>query len=279
MTSRKALGQSVSARLLSLAQTQKKPYDKLLTIFLIERVVVRLITDPVLATNLIFKGGYVGVRIYESPRFTTDLDAVLRGLSQDEAMARIKDRLIDPALDAAWFEFHAETDLKTQNPYGGRRLSYRAGLGEPPVNTKRVQVIDIDIGTGDPVTPAPVAAVTMAILGEGSLLWQVYPVETILAEKLHILITRGEDNSRAKDLFDVALLLPRADAQTLREALAATFAYRGDSLPPDVATLLEELDTAFLEKGWARAAGYIAGVQDFKTTLGVVVAALRGMGI
>ena len=275
MSTQKSLAKAVSAKLSQLARAQAKPYDKLLTLFLLERIVSRLVFDPVLAQALVFKGGYVSVRVYDSPRFTVDVDAVLHGLSQEAALQKIKEQMLVQHPDAAWFVFAEEKDLATQNEYGGKRLSYRAGLGEIATNLQRAQLIDIDIGTGDPVTPAPQLIETTSVLGDTSLSWQVYPVETILAEKLHSLISRGAANSRAKDVFDTGLLLPKADVKTLHAALQATFKYRGDALPNDIAAILEELDTTLLEKGWKSAAGYIAGAGDLKTTLEKIVSWFR----
>lgn len=277
MTSRKSLAQSVSTKLSKLARAQGKPFDKLLTLFLLERAVTRLVSDSDLARCLVFKGGYVSVRVYDSPRFTIDVDAVLHGLSQEDAVNKIKARMEEQSPDAAWFHFEGEHDLVTQSEYGGKRLTYRTGLGDPPENINRAQMIDIDIGTGDPVTPSPQGIETLSILGDETLSWQVYPVETILAEKLHSLVSKGAANSRAKDVFDIGLLLPKAEANILTEALQATFDYRGDPLPKDIPTVLESMDTTLLEKGWKSAAGYIAGAGDLKTTLAMIVKNLRDL--
>ena len=51
-------------------------YERLLTLFFIERMLARLVSRKSLARTLVFKGGYVQNRVYGSPRFTIDLDAV-----------------------------------------------------------------------------------------------------------------------------------------------------------------------------------------------------------
>lgn len=63
----KAQTASITAKLSALARAKAMPYDRLLTIFFIERAATRLVADPYLAEHLIFKGGYVNVRVYESP--------------------------------------------------------------------------------------------------------------------------------------------------------------------------------------------------------------------
>ena len=62
---------SVSDRLKRLSRERNATYAEVLTQFFIERAVVRLVGDAVLYEHLIFKGGFVGLRVYGSPRFTT----------------------------------------------------------------------------------------------------------------------------------------------------------------------------------------------------------------
>ncbi len=181
--------------------------------------------------------------------------------------------------DAVWFKFESEVDLVTQSEYGGRRLVYRGGLGEPPEPLNRAQIIDIDIGTGDPITPSPLVINTPTLLGSEIISWQVYPVETILAEKLHSLVTKGSANSRAKDIFDVWLLLSRADQKTLKKALKATFSYREDVLPKNIGGLLKEMDQSLLKKGWKSAASYVRSAKSFDVTIFQVIEALENWGI
>ena len=278
MTTNKALAQSITAKLSQLTRAQDKPYDKLLTIVLLERAVARLVADTTLARCLIFKGGYVSVRVYDSPRFTTDIDAVLHGLDQTSAVEKIREQMALPFGDGAWFRYEKEQNLVTQSEYGGWRLVFRGGLGDPPEKLHRAQIIDIDIGTGDPVTPAPRLVETESLVGNDSLSWQVYPVETILAEKLHTLVARGSANSRARDVYDICLLLPRADAETLRTALQATFAYRGDNLPDEIAGVLQLMDTGLLERGWHSATGHISEVGEFNATWHELIVKLKHKG-
>lgn len=265
MTANKNLAQAITAKLSHLARAQDKPYDKLLTIFLLERAVARLVADQVLARCLVFKGGYVSVRVYDSPRFTTDIDAVLHGLNQTSALEKIREQMASPFNDGAWFRYEKEHSFVTKSEYGGWRLVFRGGLGEPPEKIQRAQIIDIDIGTDDPVTPSPRLVKTESLVGSSSISWHVYPVETILAEKLHTLVVRGSANSRARDVYDISLLLGRANAETLRSALRATFKYRGDILPEGIASILESIDTALIEKGWHSATGHISDVDPFNT--------------
>ena len=275
----KAAAQSITSRLSNLAREQKKPYDKLLTIFILERAVTRLTQDEKLARHLIFKGGYVSLRVYDSPRFTKDVDAVLKGLGKSEAVAKIKGQMENAYNDGVWFEFDNEQVLTTQSEYGGIRLSYRCGLSDRPKSTKKSQVIQIDIGTGDPVTPQPSKVETPSLLGRGSLTWQVYPVETIVAEKLHTILVRGAANSRARDIYDVDLLLPRIETSKLTAALRATFEHRGSQLPTRLATAIGDIETSILKRGWTGAVGYIEGSDGFDKTFSRLIDGLEKLGV
>ncbi len=279
MTKNKASTQSISMKLSKIAREESKPYDKVLTIFLLERAIARLVFDPILSQSLIFKGGYVSVRAYGSPRFTTDIDAVLHGVDQKTAIEKIKEQMVAQIDDGVWFHYEKDQNLVTQSEYGGWRITFRSGLGNLPEDVRRGQIVDIDIGTGDPVTPAPNRIKTTSILGNDSLSWQIYPVETILAEKLHTLVVRGSGNSRARDIFDINLLLPQAEPEALRKALKATFTYRGDDLPKQIFGFLAAMDTSLLARGWQNAAGYIASAPRFDAAFALIVAKLKELGI
>lgn len=60
---------SVSDRLKRIAREKHATYAEILTQFLIERAVARLAIEPSLPDHLIFKGGFVGLRVYGSTRF------------------------------------------------------------------------------------------------------------------------------------------------------------------------------------------------------------------
>lgn len=60
------------------------------TLFLLERATARMLMDSMLQQHLIFKGGYVALRVYQSPRFTSDIDAIIKGIPPEDAIQRIK---------------------------------------------------------------------------------------------------------------------------------------------------------------------------------------------
>lgn len=153
---------------------------------------------------------------------------------------------------------------------------FRAGIGNPLSNLKKAQIIHLDIGAGDPVTPEPIQTETPNLLGDGTLSWSVYPVETTVAEKLHALVVRASANSRSKDIFDLTLLLPKCDTDLLFQAIEATFRYRGDKMPDDVSLHLEQMDTKLLKMGWASAVTDIPAAPSFEDAFSELVNQLKG---
>jgi predicted nucleotidyltransferase component of viral defense system len=262
----KAKGESIRVKLKSLSSKLNVKYSDLETVFLIERLVARLISDKSLAKSLVFKGGFVGLKIYESPRYTVDLDALLVKSNIESTLKLVKEKAESNLSDGVWFRFERQVDLATQGEYGGIRHVYRAGIGEVLKNLKKAQVVNFDLGIGDPVTPAPKNVVTPTMFEKKNeeISWSVYPIETICAEKLHALISHGDSNSRSKDIHDLAIFLPNADSKTLKEAIKKSFAFRETDVPPSFLKVLQKLDTTRLERGWANAVASIKDASSFK---------------
>ena len=114
---------SISQKLKNIADKRGTLFPLIQTEFLIERLLARIVSDQGLSDSLIFKGGYVALRIYNSPRYTIDLDALLAKAGLRETLDRIKEVSSKDIGDCAWFAFEEEIDLKTQNDGGvGRNI-------------------------------------------------------------------------------------------------------------------------------------------------------------
>jgi hypothetical protein len=262
---------SLRDRLKKIASDTNAPIQAVVTDYLIERIVYRLAVDPTLQEHLVFKGGYVGLRCYSSPRYTVDLDAIAHNKGIDEVLIKAKNAISYRLNDLAWYELEKEIDLATQNEYGGIRLQYRAGIGEKPKNIKKAQIVKVDIGIGDPVTPSPVNKELPEKLGDKSITWKVYNIETIIAEKLHCLISRSSENSRSKDIFDLAFYLPQCDKDILWNALNTTFAYRGDPLPAKIYGAVSDINKDVLRRGWKSATGLLVSKPDFDDCFNMIL--------
>ena len=216
--STKAKGTSVTQKLLALKEKAGVPFANIATAFLIERLVVRLIADKNLRASLVFKGGFVSMKVYASPRYTIDLDALLLKANIQETLQQTKKAAEVDLDDGVWFKFEEQVDLQTQGEYGGFRQVFRAGIGPVLKNLKKAQIVNFDLGIGDPITPEPTKATTTTLLSGEELSWSVYPIETMIAEKLHALISLGAANSRSKDVYDLSIFLPKANSKILASA-------------------------------------------------------------
>jgi len=122
------------------------------------------------------------------------------------------------------------------------------------------------LGIGDPITPGPQQEQTPSLIaGNDAISWSVYPIETICAEKIHALISHGDENSRSKDVYDLAIFLPKVDGLTLKNALKNCFNFRSTELPKSFHTEIKDLNTDRLEKGWASATASVPNAMGFKT--------------
>ena len=119
------------------------------------------------------------------------------------------------------------TELKD---YHGVRLSI-------PVSMDTIfQVMTMDIGFGDIVTPAPVDLDYPALLEHlPSANILAYSLETVVAEKFHAVIDLADQTSRMKDYYDLYLILSsrELDADVLQEAIIKTFENRHTSYDPN----------------------------------------------
>ena len=234
-----------------------------------------MVLDKALVKVLVFKGGYVGLRVYNSERYTVDLDALLLKADILGTLVKTISAIETDIGDGAWFAYESQIDLKTQGEYGGIRQVFRGGIGDKPSNVKKAQVIHFDLGIGDPVTPSPVFIQTAELIGDEEISWLVYPVETIIAEKFQTLIERGGDNSRAKDVFDLYFYVSGANVQLLREAVDKCFKFRGTQLPANPVNFLKDIDKTLLKKGWQSAVASLKNAPSFEMAFSHVLIKLQ----
>lgn len=269
--------QSIRDSLKRIAVERGSRYSDIESMFLLERMAHRIVSLDSLRDCIVFKGGFVSLRVYESNRYTIDLDALLVGRSLDSVVGELRDQVEAPSSDGVWFSFQSSVDLQTLGE-GGARLNFRGGIGKKPKNLVKTQKLHLDIGVGDPVSPNPRVLNTSMIIDEGSLSWQVYPVETTVAEKIQTLLARGSDNSRSKDVYDIRLLIDQTDDEALRDALRRTFSYRGTDMPGSIAEALRGVDTSVLERGWRGALKGLSVSLDFRQVWDELVQVLDDRG-
>ena len=122
-------------------------------------------------------------------------------------------------------------DVRKEAGYPGVRVHLTAELARARCK------VQIDIGFGDAVTPAPMRVIYPVLLDDLPVPQiHVYPAYTVIAEKLHAIVVLGMANTRLKDYYDLSVLIEREklDQKILSSAIQATFARRQTHLPAEI---------------------------------------------
>lgn len=281
-----ALAQSVQARLARHAREIGVDPNLVLTRYGVERFLYRLSRSRH-ADRFVLKGALLLLAwLGETLRPTRDADLLGFGdLTDDELLAIFRDVCAVPVEpDAATFDGESVRVelIREADAYGGRRMMVRGNVG-----TARVSV-QVDIGIGDAVTPAPEWIEYPSLLDFPGPRLRAYPRETVLAEKLHAMVLLGIRNSRMKDYFDVHALLCEGglDDALLVRAIAATFERRRTALPEGVPVgLTDEFSgdaerqaqwQAFLAKNRLQGSTLTDVVDELRVRLAAVLDSARG---
>lgn len=217
----------LKARINNKAKEAGIPSQALMQTYLIERILARLAKSS-WHENVVVKGGvlissFVGV----ASRTTMDLDTTIRGFDlTHESAESVFREIVEIPLDDDWiFEFERTEDIRETDDYPGIRVHLKALY--PPMEVP----LTIDVTTGDKITPAPIDYEYSLLFDEGSIHLMAYPLETVLAEKLETVISRGVANTRPRDFYDIYMLWSlnsgNCEIETLRKALTATCEKRG----------------------------------------------------
>lgn len=91
--------------------------------------------------------------------------------------------------------------------------------------------LKLDITTGDKITPKEIEYQFKLLLEDRSISVLAYNLETIMAEKLETVISRGDQNTRLRDYYDSYILgklqYASIESAALKAALNATTEKRG----------------------------------------------------
>ena len=274
MSTSKNLAASVQARLLNIAKAEGRDFGQLLTKFSLERLLYRL-SKSKHADSFLLKGALLFDLWFDVPlRPTRDIDLLGFGLAELPHVMGVFDDLCQMSVEDG-VVFLADSikaaEIRKEANYAGIRVSMVALLGNART------AIQVDIGYGDAVTPAPETATYPVLLEDlPAPQLRVYPRYTVVAEKVETIATLGIANSRMKDYFDLWVLRQQGefDSEVLRLAIAATFARRERPLPSQVPVGLSDAFAADLQKQrqWQ---AFLKKNQLEQTELAVVVQALR----
>jgi predicted nucleotidyltransferase component of viral defense system len=230
----KDLAASVRARLLNIAKNQGTDFNQILVRFALERLLYRL-SQSEHADHFLLKGALLFTLWYDMPhRPTRDADLLGFGSSDLELIAKSFRNIASVVVnDGIIFDPTSVLveEIRKDAGYAGARVLINAELSKARCKTQ------IDIGFGDAVTPGPIQAAYPVLIDElPAPNLRVYPIYTVVSEKLHAIVLLGMTNSRLKDYFDIWVLIDREtlDIEILAKAIAATFSRRETMIPAEL---------------------------------------------
>ena len=244
---------SFKAKIKNMAKDRGIPAQQLQQNFLIEQA-LKLIAKSSYKDSFIVKGGYlIGQLIGLDKRTTMDLDVTLKGttLSQENLISIFEEILSDSG-DVFSFEVDKLEPIRQDDEYGGFSLKLNATF-----DTLR-EVVFIDITTGDKITPREITYSMPSLFKNETIEVWTYNLETVLAEKLETIISRGVASTRPRDRYDLFTLYhirkDEIDFDVLRKALANTVEKRGSKEAIDIwESQLNSIETDEYQKQlWTR---------------------------
>lgn len=219
----------LKARISNKAKEAGIPAQALMQSYLMERLLERL-SKSKWQPNVVVKGGMlISSLVGVASRTTMDLDTTVRGFDlTHESAESVFRQIAELASDDDWtFEFDRTEDIRETDDYPGIRVHLKALY--PPMAVP----LTIDVTTGDKITPAPIEYRYPLLFDEGSISLMAYTLETVLAEKLETVVSRGVANTRPRDFYDIHVLWKlrgeECDPATLKDAVSATCEKRGSA--------------------------------------------------
>jgi hypothetical protein len=234
------LAASVRARLKLRADAAKEDFNLTLTHYGLERLLYRLSVSSHTSTFLL-KGALLFSLWYDHPhRPTRDADLLAFGPSDIGTLVKtFREICAVGCEDGIVFDAAAirGAEIRKSTGYGGVRIDIPATLDGARI------ALQVDIGFGDAVTPAPEDIRYPVLLDDlPAPQLRAYPKHTVVAEKFHAICLLGMTNTRMKDYFDLDVLMQERtlDAGELRRAIDATFVRRQMAIPTELPSGLSE---------------------------------------
>ena len=195
--------------------------------FIMERFLERLSLSKY-KDKFIIKGGIlVSSMVGIDNRDTMDIDTTIRGFDlNEETLKKILMEIADISMDdGITFKITKVSEIMDDFEYPGLRVMMVAMLDKTRTPLK------LDISTNDIITPSEIEYKYPLTFEDRSIELLSYNLETVLAEKLETIMSRGTANTRMRDFYDVTILTSgvyrEPDYMLLKSALIATTDKRG----------------------------------------------------
>lgn len=200
---KKRTPEQLKGQIRNFAGKRKLQSQEVLQMFLLERVLER-VSKSRYKDNFILKGGLlISSMIGIIERTTLDMDTTVTGINMEEKKIErvIREILLIDVGDGIEFVFEKLEPIREEDAYNDFRAYIVAHYG------KIANKMKLDITTGDEITPGAVQYSYMTILDNDKINIKAYNIETIIAEKYETIIRRNIGTSRARDFYDLYVVL------------------------------------------------------------------------
>lgn len=217
---------SLNGKIKNYAKSKSIAAQVVLQNYMFERFLARLSMSEYHEKFVVKGGMLIAAIVGLDTRSTMDLDTTLRNLPlTEEKIKEAVENICKVTLeDDVNFEIKSIAAIRKDDRYGGFCVRLDA------IYDTIMTPLSIDVSTGDVITPDAVEYEFSGIFDEDVRikLWG-YNIESVMAEKVETILSRGIFNTRPRDFYDVYILgtTQKFDMVVFREALEATSLHRG----------------------------------------------------
>lgn len=194
---------SLKSKIKNIAKNKNSKPQIILQNYTFERFLERL-SNSKYKNKFILKGGIlISAIVGVANRSTMDMDATIKNFPVNELVLEntIKEICNINLNDDFIFTFLDLESIREKDSYNGFRIKLKA-LYDNSISIP----IHIDITTGDAITPKEILYLYKKIFDDDNISIWAYNIETILAEKIETVLSRGELNTRPRDFYDIYIL-------------------------------------------------------------------------
>lgn len=183
----KFIALQLKAQARAYAQSHDISVQEVLQNYMLERILVCIFHSEY-SSKIILKGGLLISSLFGlHNRTTMDMDANIRNIQSDPPlMLEIVTRILNiDASDNLKFTVLGYEHIREEDSYGGLRIKIIANLEKLRIN------LSLDFSSGDIITPHPILYSYPQLFELSPLILMTYPIESILAEKLHAVLAKN----------------------------------------------------------------------------------------
>ena len=217
---------SLKGKIKNYAKSKSIAAQVVLQNYMFERFLARLSMSDYREKFVVKGGMLIAAIVGLDTRSTMDLDTTLRNLplTEEKVMEAVENICNITLGDDVIFEVKSIAPIRKDDRYGGFCVRLDA------IYDTIVTPLSIDVSTGDVITPEAVEYEFSGIFDEEIRIkmWG-YNIESVMAEKVETILSRGIFNTRPRDFYDVYILgtTQRYDKKIFLKALEATAIHRG----------------------------------------------------